>query len=295
MMTASANKLPMVEGERRSGWVKLILIVISVAVVALLGYFGFVVFLKDFMPAFSNYSLYLLSLAAGIATFFSPCSFPLLPGYLSVYYNAEESEGSKRSLRRGFLAAMGVLSFTIVLGLIVALLGQGVASSFSISSSNPSFFTRIFRIGLGAVLVSLGAVQLSNATFHNHLLDGLTRKFSSAVGSGDKGLYLYGFSYNAAGIGCAGPIMAGLIVFALGSGGFINAFTAFLVYSATMASLMVGISMLLGKSKTVLLNNLKQSTPQIKKASSVILIGVGVFLIYATLNLQFFVQVFFPK
>ena len=89
--------------------------------------------------------------------------------------------------------------------------------------------------------------------------------------------------------------MAGLIVFALGSGGFVNAFMAFLVYSATMASLMVGISLLVAKSKTVLLNNLKASTPKIKKVSSIILIGVGVFLIYATLNLQFFVQTFFPK
>jgi len=284
----------MVEEERRSGWVKYTLIITSVAVVTLLGYAGFVIFLKDFMPAFSNYSLYLLSLAAGIATFFSPCSFPLLPGYLSVYYT-EKSEGSKRPLYRGTFAAMGVLSFTVILGLIIALLGQGVASSFSISSSNPSFLTQVFRTGLGAVLVSLGAIQLSNATFHNHLLDALTGRFYSVAGSGGKGLYLYGFGYNAAGIGCAGPIMGGLIVFALGSGGFLNAFMAFLVYSTTMASLMLGVSLIVAKSKTALLNNLKQSTPKVKKASSIVLIGVGIFLIYATLNLQFFVQTFFPK
>jgi len=285
----------MVEEERRSGWARYALIIISVAVVTLLGYLGFVIFLKDFMPAFSNYSLYLLSLAAGIATFFSPCSFPLLPGYLSLCYNTEKSEGSARSLYRGTIAALGGVSFTVILGLIIALFGQGVASSFSISNSNPSFFPRVFRIGLGALLVSLGAIQLSNATFHNHLLDALTGRFYSAAGSGGKGLYLYGFGYNAAGIGCAGPIMAGLIVFTLGSGGFVNAFIAFLVYSATMASLMLGVSLLVAKSKTVLLNSLKQSTPKVKKASSMILIGVGVFLIYATLNLQFFVQTFFPK
>ncbi len=289
----SPNKLPMAE-EGRSGWTKYTLVIASVAVVTLLGYVGFVIFVKDIVPAFSNYSLYLLSLAAGIATFFSPCSFPLLLGYLSFYYN-EKSEGSKRPLYRGALSALGVLSFTVILGLIIALLGQGIASSFSVSSANPSLFTRVFRIGLGGVLVLLGAVQFSNTTFHNGFLDALTGRFYSAAGSGGKGLYLYGFGYNAAGIGCAGPIMAGLIVFALGSGGFVSAFTAFLVYSATMASLMLGVSWLVAKSETVLINNLKQSTPKIKKASSVLLMGVGIFLIYATLNLQFFVQTFFPK
>ncbi len=245
------------------------------------------------MPAFGNYSLYLVAMAAAVATFFSPCSFPLLPGYLSAYYNTESGK-REHALRRGMLAAAGVITFTVVIGTAIALLGQGVASSFSISSSNPSLFTRVFRMALGTILVSLGAIQLSNLTFHSRSLDALTNRFYSAARTGNKGLYLYGFGYNAAGIGCAGPIMAGLIIFALGSGGFINAFLAFLVYSASMASLMLGVSLLVSKSKTVLLNDLRYSTPKIKKASSIILIVVGAFLIYATINLQFFVRIFFP-
>ncbi len=269
------------------------LIILSVSLITLLGYLGFVAFLKQMMPAFSNYSLYLLATVAAVATFFSPCSFPLLPGYLSAYYKAESGERG-RALRRGVFATAGVVTFTFVVGAVIALLGQGVASSFSISSSNPSLFTRGLRIGLGAILVSLGAIQLSNVTFHSHALDALTNKFYSAARNGDKGLYLYGFGYNAAGIGCAGPIMTGLIVYALGSGGFVNAFLAFLVYSASMASLMLGVSLLVSESKTVLVNNLRYSTPKIKKASSIILMAVGAFLIYATINLQFFVRTFFP-
>ncbi|MBI3023823.1 MAG: hypothetical protein HYY68_08920 [Thaumarchaeota archaeon] len=125
-------------------------------------------------------------------------------------------------------------------------------------------------------------------------MDALTKSFHSAARTGDKGLYLYGFGYNAAGIGCAGPIMAGLIVFALSSGGFVNAFLAFLVYSASMASLMLGVSLLVSKSKTLLIGDLKYSTPKIKKATSMVLIVVGAFLIYATINLQFFVRTLFP-
>ncbi len=291
----SKRGLPVVEGKQRNSPVlRYGMIVLSIALITLLGYLGFVAFLKEVMPAFGNFSLYLLAMVTAVATFFSPCSFPLLPGYLSVYYNSEEPGERKPALRRGMLAAAGVVTFTVIVGAIIALLGQGVVSSFSISSPNPSLLTRVFRIVLGAILVSLGAVQLSNLTFHSHALDALTSRFSSAAKTGNKGLYLYGFGYNAAGVGCAGPIMAGLIVYALGSGGFLSAFLAFLVYSATVASLMLGVSLLVAKSKTVLINDLKYSTPKIKKGSSIILMAVGAFLIYATINLQLFVQTLFP-
>jgi cytochrome c-type biogenesis protein len=291
----SKYELPMVEEVGGSGILRYSLIIFSVVIITLLGYFGFVAFLKDIIPAFSNYSLYLLAVVAGIATFFSPCSFPLLPGYLSFYYSIDQAKERERALYRGTLAAAGVVTFAIILGVVIALLGQGVASSFSVSSANPSLFTRVFRIALGLVLVSLGILQLSNLTLHTHALDALTNKFQNAARSGNRGLYLYGFGYNVAGIGCAGPIMAGLIVFALGSGGFVSAFVAFLTYSLSMASLMLGISLLIAKSKTVIINYLKYSTPKIKKASAIILIAVGLFLVYATINLQFFVQTFFPK
>ncbi len=291
----SKRELPIIEeDQRKSHALRYSLIIISVTLITLLGYLGFVAFLKDVMPAFNYYSLYFLAVVAAVATFFSPCSFPLLPGYLSVYYETDEHAERKQALRRGLLAAAGVVTFTLIIGVVIGLLGQGVANSFSVSSPSPSLFTRIFRIGLGAVLLSLGAIQLSNLTFHSHPLDTLTKRFYSAAMTGNKGLYLYGFGYNAAGIGCAGPIMAGLIVFALGSGGFAIAFLAFLTYSLSMASLMLGVSLLVAKSKTVLLNNLKYSTPKIKRASSILLIVVGAFLIYATINLQFFVQTFFP-
>jgi cytochrome c-type biogenesis protein len=291
----TAGKIVSETRKEQRAKVRYALVLTGTAALTLLGYVVFLLFLKQAMPVLVTDSLYPLAGVAGVATFFSPCSFPLLPGYLSFYYNAEESNESVRPLLRGSLAAVGVVTFTLLLGLAIALLGQGIASSFSISGSNPSLLTRAFRIGLGVVLFSLGAIQLSGKTFHSQRLDSLVGKFHPSSGSAYKSFYLYGFGYNAAGIGCAGPIMAGLIVFALGSGGFMSAFMAFAVYSATMGSCMLLVSLLVAKSKTILLKNAKRSTPRIKQASSVILIGVGGFLVYATLNLQFFIQTFFPR
>lgn len=44
----------------------------------------------------------------------------------------------------------------------------------------------------------------------------------------------HGLGYSAAGLGCTGPILAGLTVFALSTGGFGTALSAFVVFSATM-------------------------------------------------------------
>lgn len=292
----TGHELPVVREERpRSYFFRYGLVILSIGIVTFFGYVGFVAFLKDFMPAFTLYSLYLIAIVAGVATFFSPCSFPLLPGYLSFYYRSEQGERGNTAFSRGVLAALGVVSFNIVLGVVIAMLGQGVATTLSISSSNPSLLTRLFRLGIGTILIALGALQLSNVTFHNRTIDTVAKRFSSVAKSGERGLYLYGFGYNLAGIGCAGPIMAGLVVYALGLGGFGIAFLAFVVYSSTMALLMIVLSLLVSKSKFILIDRLKASTPRIKKATSLILLAVGAFLIYATINLQFFIQAFFPK
>ena len=53
------------------------------------------------------------------------------------------------------------------------------------------------------------------------------------------GMYLYGFGYNGLGIGCGGPIMAGLFIFALSIGGFSSALFAFIIFALTMVILML--------------------------------------------------------
>jgi len=64
---------------------------------------------------------------------------------------------------------------------------------------------------------------------------------------------------------------------------------------SAMALIMLGVSVIVARSKTVLLNNLKHSSPRIKKVSGIVLAIVGLFLVYVTIDLQFFVQTFFPK
>lgn len=264
------------------------------------GYFGFRSFATT--PDLTVFNLYSLAIIAGVASFFSPCAFPLLPSYFAFYHQADHIEkdlgkSASKALRLGVAAALGVITFDLVLGLLIALLGSGIAQGLSISGSEPSQFVRIFRGGVGVTLLLLGAGQLLGWNLKPTFVDAFayrTRPEREGKRKPAVNLFLYGLGYNAAGMGCTGPILAGLMIFALSSGGFATALSAFGVFSLTMGGLMLIVSGLVAASQQTLITKLKKATASIKRTASVLLILVGVFNIYTSLNTDFFLLILFP-
>lgn len=264
------------------------------------GYMGFRTFAS--IPDIGVFNLYSLAVVAGIASFFSPCAFPLLPSYFSFYHDAtsngdESSSSTTQALRLGLAAGLGVITFDMLLGGLIAGLGSGVASSLSISAIEPNQFVRYFRGGVGVVLLILGIGQIIGWNLKPKFVDAFayhTRPERKGQRSSALNMYLYGLGYNAAGMGCTGPILAGLIVFALSSGGSGSALTAFIIFSLTMGILMLVVSGLVAASRQTLINKLKAATSKIKAASSILLIMVGLFNIYSAVNLDLFLGLLFP-
>jgi cytochrome c-type biogenesis protein len=281
-------------------WLQYMLLLSAFLVVVYAGYFGFRTFATT--PDLTVFNLYALAVIAGIASFFSPCAFPLLPSYFSFYHLADSDEkgmskGAGKSLRLGMAASFGVITFDLVLGLMIALLGSGLAQGLSISGSEPSQFVRIFRGGVGAILLILGVGQLLGWNLKPVFADAFayrTRPEREGKRNPAVNLFLYGLGYNAAGMGCTGPILAGLMIFALSSGGFTTALGSFGVFSLTMGGLMLLVSALVAGSKQTLITRLKAAAPKIKWASSFLLILVGVFNIYTAVNLNLFLSLLFP-
>ena len=294
MSVQSSAKQTITARLQYAGWLAAFLLLI------LAGYNGFRTFATT--PDLSIFNLYTLAVVAGIASFFSPCAFPLLPSYFSFYQTAQEdlagsSASARRGLRLGIAAALGVITFDLVLGIVIALLGSSVASSLSISGPDPSQFVRYFRGGVGVVLLTLGIGQIIGWNLKPRFVDAIayrTRPEREGKRSPFVNLYLYGLGYNAAGMGCTGPILAGLIIFALTSGGTSLALTAFLIFSLTMGTLMLIVSGLVSASHQTLITGLKAATPKIKDFASVLLIAVGVFNIYSAINLELFLRLLFP-
>ncbi len=124
---------------------------IAISLIILLGYFTFVLFVVSFAPNAGAFSLIIFAAVAGVATFFNPCAFPLMPGYLAHQVKVTPGE-ERRSLGSllygGSIAAMGLSTFNLLLGGILAFLGATFLGSLALASAEPNLAVRIFR-GVG--------------------------------------------------------------------------------------------------------------------------------------------------
>lgn len=270
-----------------------VIIILLIALITMLGYLGFRFYHILSISSFSEYGLYFLALVAGIAAFFSPCSFTLLPAYISASYGNIQ-EGDKK-IGYIFSAAAGVLSFSIILGIVVTAIGKATSiATFGLAATSPDVYLVIFRVFVGAILIFFGFMQISNATMHNRFTDGIAQRFNLKQKEKFWKFYMYGFGYTLAGIGCSGGILASLIFFALTNGGLASVLTAFAIYAATMSSLMAIVSALSLNSNGVLIHKMKVSSPKIKKISGIVLVVVGLIIIYFAVNLQLYIKLFYP-
>lgn len=277
-------------------------LLLALATLVAVGYVVFRGFVTTVAPDLTAYNLYALAVIAGVASFFSPCAFPLLPSYLSFYYLAGQSvisgRRAGRALALGGAAALGVMTFNLLLGALIGILGAGFASGLSVSGPSPNTFVRIFRVLLGVALAALGILQLTGWSYKPAFVDEFAYRLrptrEGATSKPAWQVFLYGLGYNAAGMGCTGPILAGLTVYALAQSGFASAFTAFGIFSLTMGTLMLLVSGLVAASQETLIRTLKASAPRIKMVASILLILVGAFHIIASVNITWFVRLLFP-
>jgi len=262
------------------------------------GYSLFIWFVINIMKGDAAFGLFFVAVVAGVASFFNPCAFPLLPAFLAQHYTTkkkEEKKSVKRLLLSGLATALGLITFNIILGSIIGILGAGFGKSLGLAGENPSIVVRWFRGIAGVFILYLG---FSHVTGRGNPFGKLghfwSPKLPSQENSSFRKLYSYGFGYTLLGIGCGGPIMAGLIVFALSQGGFADALLAFGVYSLTMALLMIMVSILIALSKDTLLQGLRQSTGTIQRISGMLLLLVGAFLILSSIFITAFTSILFP-
>jgi cytochrome c-type biogenesis protein len=241
-------------------------------------------------------SVFTLAAVAGVTTFFSPCAFPMFPGYMSLFLGLNTKESASPSSPGGtYKVAARRAAFAgsvTALGMIVVFLVIGVALIFAASLIGG--YIPDLLIVVGVVLVALGLLLLTNLQYWRIVtpLQNLWYRvggkrpevaLADATATSGKGFYLklfsYGMGYAAAAAGCVAPVIFSAILagLALGLvGGIIN----ILIYSLTAALLMIVVTVMLGMAGRKYVNQLKAFTPVIKKISSVVLIVVGIYLIY---------------
>lgn len=136
-----------------------LLLAVIIGILALAGYGGYVLYPRFDLPAETGIGLLVLAAGAGIASFFSPCSFPLLVTLLSQDSGARSEQSNARMRRTlGFAGALaiGATVFLLLAGIAIAL---GAAALFE-GVTFTSTAGRVIRLGVGALLILLGLIQL---------------------------------------------------------------------------------------------------------------------------------------
>jgi cytochrome c biogenesis protein CcdA/peroxiredoxin len=215
--------------------------------------------------------LYLLALLTGLLSFFAPCAFPLLPGYIS-YYLGRDGGGAtlSGSVKAGIAAATGINGIFALIGIAVAV--GGVAVKSYLSYLTPAVGVVILLLGLAMVL---GKTELFDK--FGRLLSSSSSKIG--VRAQHSGLFLYGVGYGLAVMGCQVPVFIALVFAGMASGGALNAFLVFFSFSLGMGGMMLTVSILAGMAKMKVLDRMRQMVPYINRVCGVILIIVGAYFL----------------
>lgn len=185
-------------------------LVLFVVGLGLADYAGYVVYPRFDLPAAAGIGLLVLSVGARIASFFSPCSFPLLVTLLTRQASPQregvgrQGGGSAdRSLTFAAALAVGAAVFFLIFGIVVAFGGGALFADVTFASTAG----RVIRVVVGLILVLLGLFQLNllpSPDFHavSRLAEPLSkfearqRRRRPALG-----FAVFGFGYPLAGFG----------------------------------------------------------------------------------------------
>ena len=257
-------------------------------------------------------SIYLFAVGAGVMVFFSPCSFPMLPGYMSFYLaNKKQRTGkfdetaARETLPDGLAAAAGLAGFLLLIGILLipfvsviggflghlelliglVLTGLGVVMVMEYDSEKivQPFRKLVAQIGSSApaLMAKQGIEKGIKAT------TGKEFSFSDNSDGTRVGLFWYGVAYGSAAAGCVAPVVIGLLTASI-SQGIITGLLVFLIFAMTAGILMVAFTMMVAASETTIVDRMKASTRQIEMAGGIIMIVIGIYLMYYYLSTNVF-------
>ncbi len=177
------------------------LLVIGV-VIALLGYVTYALYPRFSLTETTGISLFILSIAAGFASYFSPCSFSLMVALIGRFSKSADQVSIRASLRTAITIAIGTSLFFIISGVILVMGGEALFSSVTFDS----LAGRLIRLITGLMLIVFGLIQLGKIS--NPLII-VTRIASplmrfQARHRNEKpilGMIVFGFAYPMAGFG----------------------------------------------------------------------------------------------
>lgn len=199
----------------------------------------------------------------GIATFFSPCVFALLPGYVSFYVASVERESAPLSgaLARGVAASLGAVGTFLVLS------GVAVSATEVFETVLPVLepLVGIGLILLGVLVIWKGVLTLSIE---------LPSRRASVLGFG-----MFGAVYALAATACVLPLFLSVafLSFGLSLAGTAFVFGAFIT---GFAIFMLAATVAVAIGQEAFLERFRSRSQLLTRAAGVVLVAAGLLELY---------------
>lgn len=170
-------------------------------------------------------AIFLAGFLGGLAAFFLPCIYPMVP--LTVSFFTKRSGTRSQGIRAAMIYGASIIAIYVGLGLLITVLFG--ASALNEAASSAGFNLLFFVILVVFALSFLGAFEIK-------LPSVLVNKIDDRSGKGGLiGLFFMAFTLALVSFSCTGPLIGTLLVEAVSKGSYLGPATGMLGFSLALA------------------------------------------------------------
>lgn len=220
----------------------------------------------------------------GVVTFFAPCAFPLLPGYVSYYVGRGDERPDGGTVERRLQSVLPGHAGTVARLARAALVGVVVSAGFFVVYGLLAGIVVVFgsqllanisvvELVVGGVMIALGLAMLAGVDLSvGHVL--LPERSRSV-----SGFFAFGVLYATAAAGCTAGLFASVVVSALAESA-VAGLATMAAYALGMSVLMVSVTVSAALGRDVLVRRVAARTDRIQQVAGVLLVLAGIYQIY---------------
>jgi thiol:disulfide interchange protein DsbD len=173
----------------------------------------------------SLWAIFIAGFIGGLAAFFMPCIYPMIP--MTVSFFTKQSGSRAKGIRSAIVYGVSIIIIYVALGLLITLIFGASALNEAASSAtfNLLFFVVLIIFGISF----LGAFEI---TLPSALVNKMDEKSNQ---SGFMGLFFMAFTLALVSFSCTGPIIGTLLVDAVSKGSYLGPAIGMLGFSSALA------------------------------------------------------------
>ena len=218
-------------------------------------------------PSIGFFSFVAFAVGAGVFTFFSPCAYALLPGYVAYYVAEAGGERDEAPLTgailRGGAATAGVLVVFAVLFAVAISLSEAIRD-----------YLPALEVLVGVTLVVLGAAIFAGIDLSVHVE--LPERRSTVAG-----FFAFGVLYAVAAAGCVAGIFSSVVLGSISRPTY-QAVVALGAYAGTFGALMLGVTVVTAVGHDMRAGVVARHADGIVRAAGVVIVLAGLGQLYVS-------------